>query len=232
MFDVVLIITAVYFVIGAIAILIIGKRSDPARRRQLWLKYGTYLVIVCGILFSTLNNKLFFWLCMGLVLGGSLEMLLVFLKSRKTGVFVTSLLPYFVFAVLFMQFASVTDPAMHLYVYAIVFVFDGFSQLSGQLFGRRKLSPSISPNKTIAGFFGGLVMAVATGFLLQYRLSAGLFFSAFSLALASLAGDLLASWYKRLNGVKDYSNYIPGHGGILDRFDSFIAAGALSFLLI
>jgi phosphatidate cytidylyltransferase len=112
----------------------------------------------------------------------------------------------------------------------------------GRLFGRRKLMPSVSPGKTVAGAFGGtaLGMAVAVGYnvwalrpLAQVVLPAGLAV-AFGLILAIVVqvGDLGESLFKRQGGVKDSSNLLPGHGGVLDRLDSLYFALPVAYLLL
>jgi dolichol kinase len=120
------------------------------------------------------------------------------------------------------------------YTYIIVMVFDAGSQITGQLFGRRKIAPGISPNKTIEGFIGGMGVAVICATALHQTadisvLHALLFGSL--VCLSAFGGDLLASRYKRICGVKNFSNIIPGHGGMFDRFDGFIAGGAMSGVL-
>jgi phosphatidate cytidylyltransferase len=93
----------------------------------------------------------------------------------------------------------------------------------------------VSPNKTLEGSLGGLVMALAAAYLLKDFFNVGLGYLLTMTALLcviALAGDLLASWYKRLHEVKDYSKLIPGHGGMLDRFDSFIFTGAAWWLAV
>lgn len=229
MFEPVLIISAVYFVVGAGALLVIGRRSDAARKKQLWLKYLTYLFIVYGIIFSTLSGLAYGVVAAAIAVGGLFEISYVFSKTKKVLPFIIALLVYLPLSSCFVYYASVPAPNLHLYVYTQVFVFDGFSQIAGQLFGKRKLSPGVSPNKTIEGLIGGLAMSLLTGSLLVSDADKMVTF-VLAIVAASLAGDLLASWYKRLNGVKDYSNLIPGHGGILDRFDSFIAAGAMGLV--
>src|SRR6218665_1355468 len=117
------------------------------------------------------------------------------------------------------------------FVYTLVFCFDGFAQIIGQLLGKRQITPKWSPNKTIGGFVGAFVITVATSF--YYCLNVAhtnhidfvtiLIFGVL-VSLFSFSGDILASLFKRVCGEKDYSNLIPQHGGILDRFDSFIFA--------
>jgi phosphatidate cytidylyltransferase len=138
---------------------------------------------------------------------------------------------YLLIAALFTFFAFSSDHETFLALYTCIIVFDGFSQLSGQLFGRHNLAPRISPGKTVEGLAGGLIMmAIVAGWIAGEH-----FLAAWALALAAgllaLAGDLLASKLKRLCGVKDFSNALPGHGGVLDRFDSFMMACAGAMLI-
>ena len=107
---------------------------------------------------------------------------------------------------------------------------DCFAHIIGSLFGKHKLMPHISPKKTVEGALGGLVGSVAGMLIygsiltwLGYGINYGFFaLMGVSGALLGLCGDLSLSLVKRKCGIKDYGNLIPGHGGVLDRFDSVI----------
>lgn len=113
-------------------------------------------------------------------------------------------------------------------------VFDGFSQITGQIFGKRSLSPSISPSKTVEGLLGGWLCCIGAAFMAAgwvhlswiHALAFGL-----TTGFVCFCGDMLASWYKRIVKIKDYSNWLPGQGGFLDRFDSFLLTGVVYYLL-
>ncbi|MDR3288150.1 MAG: phosphatidate cytidylyltransferase [Peptococcaceae bacterium] len=110
--------------------------------------------------------------------------------------------------------------------FLLIWATDTFAYLVGMTIGKHLLAPKISPHKTVEGFLGGLVGSMAVG-LLGWRYMEGnswLFFAGLALlvGLGAQIGDLLESVFKRTAGVKDSGNLIPGHGGILDRFDSLI----------
>lgn len=116
---------------------------------------------------------------------------------------------------------------------------DTFALFIGKYFGKRKLAPSISPKKTVAGSVGGIVGAVAS--LLVYGAALTLMkpeirvnFPALGIlgllsSIAAQVGDLSMSAVKREAGIKDYGNIIPGHGGILDRIDSIVFTAPLVY---
>jgi phosphatidate cytidylyltransferase len=112
----------------------------------------------------------------------------------------------------------------------------------GRTFGRRKLIPSVSPGKTVEGALGGLASAVViclvyVRFLLMPYAQLGLTLQgavlfAIAISVAAQVGDLAESVLKREAGVKDSSNIIPGHGGVLDRFDSLLFALPIAYLML
>ncbi len=112
----------------------------------------------------------------------------------------------------------------------IVWSADTGAYFAGRAFGKRKLAPHISPGKTIAGLVGGLATAPLAALLAAYFMPieslepARLMLLALVTALVSVGGDLLISLHKRISGRKDSGALLPGHGGILDRLDSLLAA--------
>lgn len=117
---------------------------------------------------------------------------------------------------------------------------DTFALLGGRRFGKHKLSPHISPNKTVEGFISGIIVGTLSGFAVHFVLKAfdlnliPLWAEMVAALLASLSGalgDLAASAIKREAGIKDYSNLIPGHGGMLDRVDSSVFAMPVVYML-
>ncbi|MEJ6588671.1 MAG: phosphatidate cytidylyltransferase [Crocinitomicaceae bacterium] len=116
-------------------------------------------------------------------------------------------------------------------VFLLVWTNDTFAYLSGNLIGKHKLYEKISPKKTWEGFVGGFIFTILMGYLLDTYLYEGMLYRAhFWLAAAvlispaSVIGDLFESGLKRKMNVKDSGNIMPGHGGILDRFDAILFA--------
>lgn len=127
------------------------------------------------------------------------------------------------------------SPGQVLFLFLVVAACDGFSQVTGQWLGARPLAPAVSPGKTVEGFVGGLLASMAVAVLLRDLVpmaAASAAIAGVGVAFIGLAGDLSASWVKRRAGIKDYSSRLPGQGGILDRFDSFIAAVAVGGLAL
>jgi len=138
-----------------------------------------------------------------------------------------------------------TDPLkgalLILFVLLLVWAADIGAYATGKLFGKHKLAPAVSPGKTWQGFWGGLLLAVVMGhFAAQWmnissRSDWGLRLLILVTIVASVVGDLIESLCKREAGIKDSGTIFPGHGGMLDRIDSLMAAApvfALGALLL
>jgi len=116
------------------------------------------------------------------------------------------------------------------WVFLMVWATDIGAYAAGRTIGGPKIAPKISPNKTWAGLIGGMVSSALIGALMApYISNDRIFLTLFSGILAVLAqvGDFGESWVKRRFGVKDSSNLIPGHGGVLDRVDGLLAVAPL-----
>ena len=127
--------------------------------------------------------------------------------------------------------------------FLIAFMSDSGAYFAGRYLGKHKLAPTISPNKTVEGVIGGVVSAVIgmqifcvildLGFHFEVSYLNALAYGIFG-SLVGVFGDLSFSAIKRQVGIKDYGNLIPGHGGIMDRFDSmlFVAPVTEALLLL
>jgi len=120
-----------------------------------------------------------------------------------------------------------------LWLFLTVWATDTGAFVAGRSIGGRRLAPALSPNKTWAGFFGGLAAAALVGwaFARLAGVSAALVPASIALSVAAQLGDLAESAAKRRFGVKDSGHLIPGHGGLLDRLDGMLGASALAWLV-
>jgi phosphatidate cytidylyltransferase len=224
----------VYFLIGALTISVINKTKTEQERKHNWLKYILYFVIVNSLFASILfNQALFHYLSILIICVGYFEIVRLIIRTNKVRFGAIALL-FFTFGFYgFFKF-SLLDWHVLFYVLFLVTVFDAFSQLTGQIFGKRKLLPGVSPNKTVEGLIGGYIICVLTSILIGELLAMNVIQSiALGTGISTFAflGDISASFIKRKFGVKDFSQIIPGHGGFLDRFDSLIFSGLFIYLI-
>lgn len=220
------------FLIGGVGLYIASRKQPHPVRRERLIKFVTYFCIVNVMLIGAFAGH---WVLSGIVvlIGvlGARELYKALTRVAGSSILlaITIALRYLAVMVAATLFAWSSTPAMAVFVYLIVCVFDGFSQVSGQLLGKHRLAPSISPGKTIEGTAGGLLFAIGMAFLLRPVINLGALQSIVVCCFvvsAAFTGDLLASAIKRKSDIKDFSNLLPGHGGILDRFDSFLLAAA------
>lgn len=153
----------------------------------------------------------------------------IFYKDRYSTKDAVYLLGYVVFlGISFNAFSLIRNQSLWILIYLILVstLNEIFALFTGMVFGKHKLIPSVSPNKTIEGVIGGLGIGSLLS-LLYYNFAVGpinwiVVIMTLFLGIIGQLGDLLFSKIKRENGIKDFSNLMPGHGGILDRFDSII----------
>ncbi len=225
------------FLLGGIGLFIASRKQPAPVRRSRLVKFLTYFWIVSSVLFAALAGRWIFTLLVAAIaILGAWELLRVLpavtgMSRIKSGAIIVA---YLLIASADVAFAWQAASEFAIFVFLIVCTFDGFSQVTGQLLGRRLLAPAISPGKTVEGSVGGLFFAIGVAIALRPLVGASVLTTVVAAAFivtAALTGDLLASWIKRRGGVKDFGNLLPGHGGILDRFDSFLFAAAACFAL-
>ena len=121
-------------------------------------------------------------------------------------------------------------------IFIIAFGTDTFAYIAGNVFGKTKLCPNVSPNKTVEGSMGGIIGSIILTIIysISFRLAPmwKLILLAILGSIIAQIGDLVASRIKRLCGIKDYGFIMPGHGGVLDRFDSIILTAPVIYYYI
>ena len=169
----------------------------------------------------------------------------VFSKGKITFASVSSVfLAVTYISVAFTSLSLLRYMELGVYLFGMVFigawVCDTFAYFTGMLLGKHKLIPELSPKKTVEGSLGGIVFTVLAfllyGFIIEKaaRLDANYLVLALTgllLSVISQLGDLFASLIKRELGIKDYGRLLPGHGGIMDRFDSIIAVSGVLMMI-
>jgi len=191
----------------------------------LWLSDGIIaklLLLLCGLWWL----YAFFWVKSypkGLPLNRPL-------RTKKFFIGLILLLPGW-YALVTLQTRGQTGPALLLSVLVMIWAADTGAYFAGRSFGRHKLAPRVSPGKTWEGLVGGVIAGVAAaamGFICIDRLLSINLLAWFGfIVLMSVVGDLTISMFKRHSGMKDSGHLLPGHGGILDRIDSLLAAAPL-----
>lgn len=194
---------------------------------------------ILGILFFTFYRQ-YLWLLPSFFVAGAIAMFGMAqsiqekLKATLLYVFVLAygFLPFYVISILLAARYNAFMVNMVLFFFILIWVNDTFAYIWGRLLGKHAFAPLVSPKKTWEGFIGGVVStAVFALFVcplfLPNLLSLGktfLILSAIVVSVVGTVGDLFESSLKRWVGVKDSGNIIPGHGGLLDRFDGVLFA--------
>lgn len=180
------------------------------------------------------------WVSMLIVLGGIVETIMCFCKTtteefqKHSATFV--LFVMWLIFVLFSTYFVGSRPWIMLCLLMIIVGADTGAWLFGKIFGGDKMWEKVSEHKTWSGQIGGVLcgtlMALLYGFIGTDTFRPELIWTGISVALLSQYGDLTASFIKRCLGIKDFGKLLPGHGGILDRFDGWIYVLPLVWLII
>ena len=185
------------------------------------------LIMWFGTSFSELSFHILF-LVLGIV--SIYEMWKLRKGKSKVYAFVYVLLPFFLIHYFGKtesdNLNSVFDPSVILLMFILTWTFDTFAYLFGVRFGKTKIMPSVSPKKSWEGFVGGFIFTIISAYLTvsyfpSIELNHAIVISLF-LPFTATLGDFIESYFKRKAGVKDSGNFIPGHGGMLDRMDAFM----------
>ncbi len=208
----------------------------------------SYLLVIPAIILYLLfpfigNATFYFYEIAGVCSVLTILFLLHFLFNKKTFEFSKPVnfilyIGYVLFPFLILINLQSSSKELILCSFLLIWFNDTFAYLSGMKFGKHKLFPSVSPKKTIEGFIGGGIMTIIAAVALHYLIFNSLFnpyyWVVFALIITTFGslGDLVQSKLKRIAGVKDSGNFMPGHGGVLDRLDSVIFVVPILFLFI
>lgn len=212
------------------------------------LRWFDLLAVFLTASFSTLSVVFFdrmityyiivFIFLFGIILVYSL--LFVSIKDFTSRDFGNQILTIFYTSLGFIAFAYLRKESMNLiiYLFLVTMLTDVFAYFIGVKFGKHRLAVTISPKKSVEGAIGGLVIGSILATIFAYFLEVFpygfvvILLVSVGLSIISQIGDLIASKFKRETGIKDYSNLFPGHGGVLDRFDSSMFAAMFLMLAL
>ena len=161
--------------------------------------------------------------------------------KSKVLAFIYVLIPLFLiqlFGITYSEYSEKAfNPSLVLFMFILTWTFDSFAYLIGKPLGKNKIMPSISPKKSWEGFAGGLIFTFLATFLtkdlFQFDyLDFNPYIFAVFLPFTATLGDFIESHFKRQAGVKDSGNFIPGHGGMLDRMDAFMITIPILYVYI
>ena len=128
------------------------------------------------------------------------------------------------------------NPSIILFMFLLTWTFDSFAYIFGINFGKNKIIPNISPNKSWEGFIGGYLFTIIVSYLsysyFEFTSIKHILIISIILPFTATLGDFIISFYKRKAGVKDSGKLIPGHGGVLDRMDAFIITIPSIYIII
>jgi len=225
----------IYMLLGAAGMYLGSRKKEKKVRKERWLKYGVYILITAVLIVVVLQGW-FKYVVPVIVFVCAAELIRAGMK-QSAGKGISNIVAFVVFGLAgfgCILFSAYFEKGFLLYIYFQVFIFDAFSQVTGQLFGRHRLLPSVSPAKTSEGLMGGIFFCLLSALIGAEWTGTGpvtaLLYGCLT-AAACFSGDTLASWYKRITGIKDYSTLLPGQGGFLDRFDSLIMTGAVYYFI-
>lgn len=222
--------TIVFFiVIGGVGMYFGNRKVDVVIARQRWVKYVAYIFITTIVVLSIWYH-LFSIVAVLIVLIGYYELISVPLNKK----YALALLLFSAIAAGFLFYGFTFKKEFQFFIYLQILAFDAFGQVSGQLLGKTLIAPKVSPSKTLEGLIGGICFCVLSSILtsswMNVSIIAAIIFGLFT-SITGFSGDMLASYYKRIAGIKDYSNLLPGQGGFLDRFDSFIMSASCYYVI-
>ena len=192
-----------------------------------------FSILFFGIYYFASNHKYLLFAIVNIIYLLVLYEILVFFKKFMSIILFYILLSYICFSIYFIFFFN--NYLFNILVFSII-LFDSFSFLSGIYFGKIFIFKKLSPKKTLEGYLGGFFLTNLSFLCFFYFTDLDinlitLLILINLIVIFSIFGDLIESYFKRKNNIKDSSKFLPGHGGFFDRFDSFLASIILLFFI-
>ena len=202
--------------------------------KNLFIRFFTSLFLIFFLLFFMYYFEEYIPFVIILIYSMIFYEILFFFKNKKRRSFVLFLYVFISLISIEIYIMYFYEKVLFLYFILLISCFDISSYIFGTLFGKKRILPKISPNKTIFGVVAGLFITLIISlsfnnlfYIFSFRTS--IVFSALIILFAFI-GDVIESYYKRRFEIKNSSNILPGHGGIFDRLDSFVM-GSIAMLI-
>lgn len=213
-------------------------------KNNLILRLFTSIVMIFFILLITLSaNLLIFGLSIILICGFAIyEWKKNNFGKHFLGLFIISNFGFW--SIFFVSYSGITSPILDAkndyfyYIYLLIImntsIFDTAAFLIGSNYGKTFITKKISPKKTLEGLIGGLfgTLIIGVTLLMMFNTNLWVIFICITGGIFAFFGDLLISYLKRQNGIKDTGDILPGHGGMLDRLDSHLLSTPITIMLI
>jgi phosphatidate cytidylyltransferase len=202
---------------------------------------GIFIVLIT--LFSIFSSFVFFLLYLVILYSGMcIEWVRIAAKSKFNQVVGCFAIFFSIFSLVIIKLMKGGDYVL-LWLFVTIWCYDSFAMIGGKFIGGRKLAESISPKKTWSGvltgvIFSSLILSIIDLFVVfkdtgnYFIFDYNIIFPTVIFSIFAQLGDLLESFYKRKYKVKDSGDVIPGHGGVLDRYDSFILCSPILLFLM
>ena len=202
--------------------------------KNLLIRFFTSLFLIFFLLFFMYYFEEYIPFAIILIYSMIFYEILFFFKNNKRRSFVLFLYVFISLISIEIYFIYFYEKILFLYFILLISCFDVSSYIFGTLFGKKRILPKISPNKTIFGVVAGLLLTLIISLLFNnlfyiFTFRTSVVFSILIILFAFI-GDVIESFYKRRFEIKNSSNILPGHGGIFDRFDSFVM-GSIAMLI-
>lgn len=229
----ILIMFLIFIGIGGVGNYFAVRKKPILERKKWWTKYFVYIlwigVVILGMAYIFL---FYYWMAWVVCIIGTIEIMrytnFQLIKSYVILIIWGGLSYYY------LDYSLSNGAQTCVSLFLLICIFDAFSQITGQLFGKYKFIKSISPNKTLEGYFGGMIITFILCLFVfpnLWELPVAWGQVAIIVTIGAAFGDILSSMLKRYLGIKDFGSYFPGQGGVLDRYDSHIFTGVLYFCI-
>jgi len=222
-------------ILGGLGVAIANLNASQEANRRRWIRYYSHIITTLVVIF-TIFTKLLSVFTILIIVAGYYEVIRVVFKykHRTFALLISSLAGYTLIAAGFLFFSFIFNPYFVFSIYLQVLMFDIFRQVTIFVLKTMGIVKSANAGNTVEGVIGGFIFCIITALIVSGMMNVTFAVSLFIgvlTATTAVTGDLLATWFKKKMTVKYYSRLLPGQGGFLDRFDSYMMSGLVYYCL-